>query len=222
MLTEDYFMRMINQMLAVLTKIIGLKDAGQYHEAQQIINQSLEQLLGMPSDLLKQMDDSSVMNILTTQGELVSDRLYMVANLYELEGGLLTDQNRISEANLNHLRALTFYLEIALKGENQDSSDLNDKIEQLQLKLVDQELTVDIYYRLFDHYEQLGRYNLVENQISNLLLTHEDPSEILPGLITYYEKLLEKNDQELIAGGNSRVRVQTQLDVVNNLIAQDD
>jgi tetratricopeptide (TPR) repeat protein len=222
MLTEDYFMRMINQMLVVLTKIIGLKDAGQFQEAQQIINQSLEQLLGMPSDLLKQMDDSSVMNILTTQGELVSDRLYMVANLYELEGDLFTDQNRISEANLDHLRALTFYLDIASKGEYQYSSDLNDKIEQLQLKLVDQELTVDIYYRLFDHYEQLGRYNLVENQISNLLLAHEDPSEILPGLITYYEKLLEKNDQELIAGGNSRVRVQTQLDVVNNLIAQDD
>jgi hypothetical protein len=50
------------------------------------------------------MDDSSVMNILVTQGELVSDRLYMVANLYELEGSLLTDQNRIPEANLDYLR----------------------------------------------------------------------------------------------------------------------
>jgi hypothetical protein len=40
MLTEDYFMRMINQILAVLTKIIGLKDVGQYQEAQQIVNQS--------------------------------------------------------------------------------------------------------------------------------------------------------------------------------------
>ena len=129
MLTEDYFMRMINQMLAVLTKIPYLKEAGQYQEAQQIINQSLEQLLGMPSDLLKQMDDSSVMNILTTQGELVSDRLYMVANLYELEGDLLTDQNRINDAYLDYLRALTFYLDIAIKGENPYSSELNDKFE---------------------------------------------------------------------------------------------
>ena len=222
MLTEDYFMRMINQMLAVLTKIIGLKDVGQYQEAQQIVNQSLEQLLGMPSGLLKQMDDSSVMNILTTQGELVSDRLYMVANLYELEGSLFIDQNRNPEANLDYLRALTFYLEIALKGEHQYSSELNDKIEHLQLKLSDQDLSVDTYYLLFDYYEQLGKYNLVDNQISNLLLAHEDPSEILPGLITYYEELLEKNDQELSLGGISRVRVQAQLDVVNNLIVNDD
>jgi hypothetical protein len=162
------------------------------------------------------------MNILTTQGELVSDRLYTVANLYELEGSLLTDQNRIPEANLDYLRALTFYLEIALKGENQYSRVLNDKIEHLQLKLSDRDLSVDTYYRLFDYYEQLGKYNLVDNQISNLLLTHDDQSEILPGLITYYEELLEKNDQELSVGGISRLRVQTQLDVFNNLIANDD
>jgi hypothetical protein len=162
------------------------------------------------------------MNILTTQGELVSDRLYMVANLYELEGSLLTDQNRIPEANLDYLRALTFYLEIALKGENQYSRKLNDKIEHLQLTLSDQDLSVETYYRLFDYYEQLGKYNLVDNQISKLLLTHDDQSEILPGLIIYYEELLEKNDQELSAGGISRVRVQTQLDVFNNLIANGD
>jgi hypothetical protein len=162
------------------------------------------------------------MNILTTQGELVSDRLYTVANLYELEGSILTDQNRIPEANLDYLRALTFYLEIALKGENQYSRVLNDKIEHLQLKLSDRDLSVDTYYRLFDYYEQLGKYNLVDNQISNLLLTHDDQSEILPGLITYYEELLEKNDQELSVGGISRLRVQTQLDVFNNLIANDD
>ena len=41
MLTEDYFMRMINQMLAVLTKILYLKEAGQYQEAQMEIDQSL-------------------------------------------------------------------------------------------------------------------------------------------------------------------------------------
>jgi hypothetical protein len=162
------------------------------------------------------------MNILTTQGELVSDRLYMVANLYELEGSLLPDQNRIPEANLDYLRALTFYLEIALKGEHQFSRKLNDKIEHLQLTLSDRDLSVETYYRLFDYYEQLGKYNLVENQISNLLLTHDDQSEILPGLITYYEELLEKNDRELSAEGISRLRLQTQLDVFNNLIANDD
>ncbi len=222
MLTEDYFMRMINQMLAVLTKILYLKEAGQYQEAQQIINQSLEQLLGMPPNLLKGMDDSSVMKILTPQGELVTDRLYMVAKLYELEGDLLKDQNRLTEANLDYLRALTFYLEIALEGENYYSSELNDKIEDLQLKLSERDLNVDTFYRLFEYYDQLGKYNLVKDQISNLLKAHEDPSDIIPGIITYYEELLEKNDQDLYTGSITRFEVQTQLDYFNDLYPYDE
>ncbi len=218
MLTEDYFMRMINQMLAVLTKILYLKEAGQYQEAQQIINQSLEQLLGISAKLLKGMDDSSVMKILTTQGELVSDRLNMVAKLYELEGDLLIDQNRPSEANLDYLRALIFHLEIAIEGENQVSGEIHERIENLKHKLSNQDLDVETYYRLFDYYEQMGNYKLVEDQISNLMKAHKESPEILPGIITYYKELLEKNDQELSAGGITRSEVQTRLNYVNELI----
>lgn len=218
MLTEDYFMRMINQMLAVLTKILYLKEAGQYQEAQQIINQSLEELLGIPADLLKGMDDSSVMNILTTQGELVSDRLYTVAKLFELEGDLLIDQYRPKEANLDHMRALTFFLEIAIEGENQYSSEIHEKIDNLQQKLSNQDLNIDTYYRLFDYYEQMGNYKLVEHQISNLIRSHQDSSVILPGIIAYYEELLEKNDQELSAGGITRFEVQKRLNSFNNQV----
>lgn len=56
------------------------------------------------------MDDSSLMNILTTQGELVPDHLYMVA--IHKEGGILTGQNRLTEANLDYLRALTLTLRL--------------------------------------------------------------------------------------------------------------
>jgi hypothetical protein len=61
MFTEDYIMRMINQMIIVLASIIGFRKAGQFQEAQQLINQSLEQLLGLDAGLLKQMDESSVL-----------------------------------------------------------------------------------------------------------------------------------------------------------------
>ncbi len=219
MLTEDYFMRMINQMLAVLLKIVRLKEAGQHHEALEIIDQSLEQLLGIRPELLKQMDDSSLMNILTTQGELVSDRLYMVANLYKLEGDIYVDQKRLAGANHDYRRALALYLEIALRDEEQFSPEINDKIDELLQILAEQELTAKLRYLLIDYYTQLGSYNLVEEQISSLLLTYNDSPEILLDLIVYYENLLEKSDQELVAGGISRDKVIINLDEINNKYA---
>jgi hypothetical protein len=222
MLTEDYFMRMINQMLAVLTKIIGLKEAGQYQAAQEIINQSLEQLLGMRSRLLKQMDDSSLMNILTTQGELVSDRLYMVANLYKLEGDIFLDQKLIAEANQDYQRALTFYLEIALRGEDQFSPELNDKIDELRQVLAEQQLTVELHYLLFDYYSRVGSFNLVEEHISSLLHANDDSLEFIPDLINYYDNLLEKSDAELAAGGISRDKVRKNLEGIINKYASFD
>jgi hypothetical protein len=91
MFTEDYIMRMISQMVMVLASIIGLRKAGQYQEAQQLINQSLEQLLGLDAVLIKQMDESSLLKVLTSQGDLDTDRLYIIAELYEQEGHTVMD-----------------------------------------------------------------------------------------------------------------------------------
>ena len=217
MLTEDYFMRMINQMLAVLTQILYHKEAGQYQEAQILIDQSLEQLLGVRAVLLKQMDDPSVLHLLTTQGELVPDRLAMVADLYKLEGDLLADQNQNHEALLDYQRALAFYLKISLVERDQGSRELDNKIDDLYQKLSGHELPTYVLYQLFDYYERQGDYARVEDQISGLLNKNDQMLEILPGIITYYATRLEMSDQELMAGGISRAEVKVKLDSVNKI-----
>lgn len=217
MLTEDYFMRMINQVLAVLTQILYHKEAGQYQEAQVLIDQSLEQLLGVRPDLLKQMDDSSLLHLLTTQGELDPDRLAMVAELYKLEGDLLLAQNQNEGAFLDYQRSQTIFLEISLSGKYQAVSDLDDRIKELYLKLSDHELPVEIRYQLFDYYEKRGNYIKVEEQISNLLNKDGQVHEILPGIINYYESILKLSDKELSAGGVTRLQLEERLDTAIRL-----
>ena len=211
MLTEDYFMRMINQVLAVLTQILYHKEAGQYQEAQVLIDQSLEQLLGVRPDLLKQMDDASLLRLLTTQGELDPDRLAMVAELYKIEGDLLLAQNQKQEAILDFKRSLTIFLEISLSGKYQAVSDLDVMINELYLKLSDHDLPVEIRYQLFDYYEKRGNYIKVEEQISNLLNKDGQVYELLPGIITYYESILKLSDKELSAGGVTRLQLEESL-----------
>lgn len=48
-ITEDYILRMISLATAALLRAIGLRKGGQYEQAEQAIDQALEQLLGLPS-----------------------------------------------------------------------------------------------------------------------------------------------------------------------------
>lgn len=168
MLTEDYIMRMINQMIAVLTKLIGLKNAGQYQEAQQMIDQSLEQLLGLKPNLLRNMEDESILNLLTSQGELGTERLYILAQLYQHEGDILSAQKRDREAVLDYQRALNFYLQVAAKQADHESTQLNQKISDLFNELKNVNLPIEILYQLFDYFERNGDSVSVDDVITKL------------------------------------------------------
>jgi tetratricopeptide (TPR) repeat protein len=216
MLTEDYIMRMINQMVAVLAKLIGLKDAGQYQSAQQVIDQSLEQLLGLKPELLKHMDDSSILNLLTSQGELGTERLNILAELYRHEGDILKYQNRTQEAISDYQRALYFYLQLPDHQKDQDSSKIKQKISNLFIELEDVNLPVEILYQLFDFFERNGEFALVKDVITRLLHSPEVDSHIITDLITYYERLLESSEADLRSGGLTRAQVEQNLERLKN------
>jgi hypothetical protein len=217
MLTEDYFLRMINQMLAVLTQILYHKKAGQYQEAQILIDQSLEQLLGIRAALLKQMDDASLLQLLTSQGELDPDRLNMITELYQIEADLLAAQNDAKAAAADYQRALTLVLEIALLVNSPRTNNLDTRIDQLYERISTQELPVELSFQLMDYFEGQGNFERIEQLVSELLKRDDVLQEILPGIIDYYEARLENSDQELFAGGLSRDYVQARLDGARSL-----
>ena len=98
MLTEDYLMRMISQALAALMTAIGLKKSGKYSEALQAIEQAVEQLTTLPASLIDQMDEGSILTMLTTQGQLDIGRLAILADLYQEQGEILFNMDRADQA----------------------------------------------------------------------------------------------------------------------------
>jgi tetratricopeptide (TPR) repeat protein len=155
MLTEDYIMRMISQALAVLMIALGLKKAGQYNEALQTFDQALESLLGLNANLVKQLDDSLLLDMLTFQGKLDVDRLLVLADIYreEAEVYILLKQ---PESNLFAAqRSLRLYLEATLASEVIPNLELIRKIEPLRLKLTAPALPVETRLALLDYLDRL-------------------------------------------------------------------
>jgi hypothetical protein len=155
MFTEDYVMRMINQALAALMIAIGLRKAGKYSEALQGIQQSIEQLMGLPASMIDQMDDSSLLSMLTAGGQLDTGRLAVLSDLYQEQGANFFKLNQPVPGIFAYTRALRFNLEVVLTDESQLLPETMLKINTLVQKLDKNPLGIDTQLALADYYRRI-------------------------------------------------------------------
>ncbi|MCX6035749.1 MAG: DUF6483 family protein, partial [Chloroflexi bacterium] len=155
MFTEDYLMRIINQALAALMTAVGLRMAGKYSEALQAIQQAIEQLTTLPANLIDQMDDASILSMLTAQGQLDAGRLAILADLYQEQGEILIKLDQPGQGSMAFARALRFILEVALSEVATLSTEDIGKVEILVHRLKGCTLPVETQLALSDYYQRL-------------------------------------------------------------------
>ncbi|MFH1524287.1 MAG: DUF6483 family protein [Chloroflexota bacterium] len=155
MFTEDYVMRIINQAIAVLLSVVGLKKAGKYSEARQMIEQAIQQLTTLSASLIDQMDDASILSMLTTNGQLDIGRLAVLGDLYLEEGDIFFKLSQPAPGIFASLRALRFILEVVLADDSYLSPESMAKIETLVQKLKQNPIPIDTQLALSDYYRRL-------------------------------------------------------------------
>jgi tetratricopeptide (TPR) repeat protein len=155
MFTEDYLMRIINQAVAGLMIAIGLKKAGKYSEALQAIQQAIEQLTTLPAYLVDQMNDSSILSMLTAQGQVDVGRLAILGDLYQEQGEILSKLDQPVQGCSAFARALRFLLEVALSEAAIPSTENFGKVEVLVHRLKGSNLPLETLLALSDYYQRL-------------------------------------------------------------------
>jgi hypothetical protein len=201
MLTEDYIMRMINQALVVLRRILRMKESGQHQEALQEIDQALEGLLGLKPDFIRALDDESLLESLSKEGQLDIIRLYLAAEFMKEEGEILLAMGKEEEGYFSSLRALNFFLEVALDGSLERLPPPHDKIEELLHRLEAVVLNAETMYPLFGYYEQEKQYAAAEKALLKMYKEPEINAEVRQEQTAFYERLLERPEDELEKGG---------------------
>lgn len=163
MFSQDFIRRQINQATAVLLEALGLKTKGQFSAAHQTVEQALAQLFAMRKDISDRLDDDSLLNILVVNDEMDIERLAIIADLYRLDGEVLEEMSQKQPAALANLRALRFYLELALIDFDHLSPELSGKITDLQTKLRGHSLPSETQMALEDYQAAIE-----ENKRANL------------------------------------------------------
>ncbi len=155
MFSEDYLMRIINQAIAALMIAIGLRKAGKFSEAQQAIQQAIEQLTTLPANLVDQMEDSSILSMLAAQGQLDLGRLAILADIYQEQGEIFNNLDQPIQGSAAFARALRFILEVVLAEDDNLSTENIGKVSNLVLRLEGNSLPVETQLALSDYYLRL-------------------------------------------------------------------
>jgi len=209
-LSEDELLRMlVTAITETVARLTHLRTAGNYEESLEVIDENLEELLGLRADLVRQLDDWQIKDMLTVNEYLDVERLYHVAVMFRLEGEIYRDQGQAESAKISQIRALNLFVEVGFAVEN-EFLEADDYIDEL-FDALREETPEDTLYTLFDYYEQVGAYDRAETAIDLMLEKTENNADILTEKRAFYVRLLEENDDELREGGISRESIERSL-----------
>ncbi len=135
MFTEDYVLRMISLATAALAQALGLKAAGKLVEARQVLEGSLEELLGIPPRLLPYLEEDNLFQAVSSQRAPDQERTRITAELLELYGNIHGEMGSTAEETRLLHNALLLYLESYLSREASPEMEHSEAIDQLVQKL---------------------------------------------------------------------------------------
>lgn len=211
MLTEDYLMRMINLAVAAMMQAIGLRKAGEFTQAHQVVEQALEQLTGLRYELLQNLDEKALIGILTSQDHLDRDRTFLVADLFQEQGEIYQAQNQNQKALNSRKTALALFLEFAYSATPPDAQAVQKKVEYLIQVLQTHAIPFDTRYALFNYYEMVGRYADAAHELDQLIGAGQYQPELMQEKEEFYLRMHQLPESNLIRGGLTRAQVEPML-----------
>ncbi len=206
MIHKDYLMRLIAEFTRFLAKLLKLKQAKDYQGALESIETLLWDQHGLSSKLILSTSTDYLISILKLGGTFDVNKCILLALLLKEEASIYELQEAFEESTPRYEKALDLLLEASLSGIKTDLENYLSEIEPLLLKIPDK-LDSRTRLRLFHYYDKTGNYALAEDFLFESL--HHDAlrDRVLDQGMLFYGRLLEKTDEELVAGNLPRDEV---------------
>jgi hypothetical protein len=218
MIRRDYILRMIQELGEALSRINALKNAGQWQQASETLDEQLRRLTEEDADGIVKLTETELLSRLIRDEPTfaIPDKTLMLASLLKAAGDLAAAQGRLTDTRSYHLKGLQVLLGLLAEGELSDSPRFIPAVEEFVLALGPSELPLQTQALLMQHYERIGQFAKAEDLLYALLeLSPEDP-HLLDFGIAFYERLLRHQDAHLHAGNLPRAEIETALADLRN------
>jgi len=207
-ITRDFFLRMIHQLAQVIAKVLKLNEVQQYTEALEEIQLSSKQLLGMDLRLITSLSDTEFIRFFSLGERFDVEKCVVTAKLLLLIGDVRERQSEENEKYHSYATSLSLLLELLFRESETLPKEYFDEIDVLIGKLSSYELPPTLQQKLFRFYGIVGRYDIAENVLFDLV--QNNPAFGAEG-VKFYERLRTKSDEELERGNLPRKEIEAGL-----------
>jgi tetratricopeptide (TPR) repeat protein len=212
MFERDYIMRMLTSFTAVVGQLMGLKKEMKHEQVFVVVNETLEKYFRLNSKMIQSLSDRDLINLLKVNDELDNEKAITIAYLLKAEGESYEAIGSIDDSYKRYLMALTLYLSAVQNDAYVDAINFHFEIDDLLERLRIYELPYSYKLQLFDYFNKVERYDAAENILFELIESGINPNDPISVQISqkglrFYNRLLQKEDFELIAGGLPRNEV---------------
>ncbi len=214
MVNKDYVLRLAEKFGRMLAIVLGLRQSNRYEEALIAIDDFFLQNLGLTSGFVNSASEDMLLNLISPLGVLNVEKCLWLAVLLKEEGDIYLELDRPDDSYYRYIKALFFFVQAALHSSDVKDLDLATPIEDMLNKLAEYELPQPLKNMLFRYFELTGRYAKAENMLFELT-EGEGPldAEVMEQGRAFYERLLQKSDADLEAGGLTRPEVEEGLEL---------
>ena len=202
-------MRLIEQLVKVLAKILFNKRTGNYNAALKSIDNALNTLVGLDHKLIDELGANDIKSLLDYANEkpIVNIKCIVAAKLIREKSDLLK-LTKTEELKLipNYQKAINLILEGILDNKNTeiDLSNYYQDVKEIA-GLLGNEIAPETRFKLFKFYVISGEYN---NAITELFRLKESGyPNIQEEGISYFNMLEKLSDNDLSKGNLSKAEL---------------
>jgi hypothetical protein len=204
MIRRDYILRMVQEMVQMLARVMFLKSRREYDQALSEINQALRQL-GAEVGGQASLSVEDWIALCRKHEPSAAGLMMATADLLREQGEVLTLQEKPAEGHCSRVASLTLFLEAILTGETFISAELLAKVETLIDLTRGAARPTALWLRIVRYLETRGLYGLAEDEVFAWAETGNETAR-KEGL-AFYERLLATSDDALQHGGLPRDEV---------------
>lgn len=206
MLTRDYLLRMIDQLVRVIAKVLAHAEAGEFQQAINELGTAARHHVGLSLENLTSLSESSLAALWRAGGSFDAAKCAAAAYLLKSYGETrrLQKDEASNDVTPVVVRALDFFMLSVVEGEGEIQRELAQEAEDLLGSLHDLELPPSTRLLLFRFRERLGAYAKAEDVLFELL--EEDPSMNREAK-AFYNRLLSRSDDDLVRGNLPRSEI---------------